>query len=122
MSIFSTQQLLQNLAAGSFLSAWKFLLVPHKFSLLLCHPLRHDSQKISKSSIMILHRRNITLYLQVIFEKWSALLSLAAQQTADLHISSCKQYKNRPCHHSAMLYAFYGALKYVSIDMVRVHI
>lgn len=45
------------------LSAWRFLLVPHKFSFLLCHPLRHDSQKIGENSITILHRRNIIILL-----------------------------------------------------------
>lgn len=51
------------------------------------------------------------------------LFCLTGHQRSDLHISACKQYKNRPCHHHrAMLYAFSGALNYAYIDTVRVHI
>lgn len=87
-------------------SAWRFLLVPHKFRFLLCHPLRHDSQKIGKNSITILHRRNIIILLcksSLKDGQLSRLSQLTCTSVLSSNIKPDPAAAEQCCMHSAEL-------------------
>lgn len=106
----------------------RFLLLPHKLRPLICLPLLSDSQKKKKNQQTLYYdptqKKRLFCSCKFSLKKWSTLLSFTTQQMADLHISSYKQYQNRPWHHRMVLYVFgnFGDLKHVYIDIFWVHI